>query len=91
VTDGEQVVAYNEKPRKRFLICSGIALFDPVAMRVARTLAQPFGLADLVSACLRSGCSVTHWLHEAYWIDVNTPELLAQARAETVQPELATS
>jgi NDP-sugar pyrophosphorylase family protein len=23
---------------------------------------------------------VTHWMHEAYWIDVNTPELLEQAR-----------
>jgi len=91
VNDGHRVVAYNEKPRKRFLICSGIALFDPTAMGVARTLPQPFGLADLVSGCLQAGCSVNHWLHEAYWIDVNTPELLARARAESANPELALS
>jgi hypothetical protein len=60
-------------------------------MGVARTLPQPFGLADLVSGCLRVGCSVNHWLHEAYWIDVNTPELLARARAESANPELALS
>lgn len=91
VDEGHRVVAYNEKPKKRFLICSGIALFDPTAMRVARTLPQPYGLSDLVSGCLRAGCSVSHWLHEAYWIDVNTPELLARARAENAQLELAAS
>jgi NDP-sugar pyrophosphorylase family protein len=80
VVDGDAVKGYLEKPRKAFLICSGIALFDARAMRVARTLARPFGLSGLVLAALADGCRVTHWQHRAYWIDVNTPELLARAR-----------
>jgi NDP-sugar pyrophosphorylase family protein len=82
VVDGDTVQGYLEKPRKAFLICSGIALFDARAMRVARGLARPFGLSDLVLATLSTGCSVTHWHHRAYWIDVNTPELLARARED---------
>ncbi len=91
VVDGDTVQGYLEKPRKAFLICSGIALFDPRAMRVARALPRPFGLSDLVLATLSAGCSVTHWHHRAYWIDVNTPELLARARedAEGASPPAA--
>jgi NDP-sugar pyrophosphorylase family protein len=47
---------------------------------LAQRVATPFGLADLINASLQAGYSVTHWMHEAYWIDVNTPELLEQAR-----------
>jgi NDP-mannose synthase len=82
VVEGDAVQGYSEKPRKRFLICSGIALFDANAMAVARRMPRPFGISDLVSTSLREGCSVTHWLHEAYWIDVNTPELLTRARED---------
>jgi NDP-sugar pyrophosphorylase family protein len=80
LVDGDAVRGYQEKPRKAFLICSGIAIFDARAMRVARELPRPFGISNLVLATLSAGCSVTHWLHGAYWIDVNTPELLARAR-----------
>lgn len=80
VAEGDTVKGYLEKPRKAFLICSGIAMFDARAMRVARDLAKPFGLSDVVVAALSAGCHVTHWDHRAYWIDVNTPELLARAR-----------
>lgn len=82
LTEGERVEGYVEKPRKRFLICSGIAIFEPKILSLARTLATPFGLVDLINACLQAGFSVTHWMHEAYWIDVNTPELLQQARED---------
>jgi NDP-sugar pyrophosphorylase family protein len=82
VVEGDTVRGYVEKPRKAFLICSGIALFDARAMAVARTLARPFGISNLVAATISAGCSVTHWEHRAYWIDVNTPELLARARDE---------
>jgi NDP-sugar pyrophosphorylase family protein len=80
LVDGDTVRGYQEKPRKAFLICSGIAIFDARAMRVARELPRPYGISNLVLAMLSAGCSVTHWLHGAYWIDVNTPELLARAR-----------
>jgi NDP-sugar pyrophosphorylase family protein len=80
VTDGARVERYVEKPRKQFLICSGVALFEPRVLELAKTLPTPFGLVDLINACLKVGYSVTHWMHDAYWIDVNTPELLQQAR-----------
>jgi len=82
ITEGSRVCGYIEKPRKRFLICSGIAVFEPRILELARTLQTPFGLVDLITACLQAGYAVTHWIHEAYWIDVNTPELLEQARSD---------
>lgn len=84
LTEGDRVRGYQEKPRKRFLICSGIVVLEPAAMRVARSIPTPYGLSDLINATLHGGCTVTHWLHEAYWIDVNTPELLARARQEAM-------
>lgn len=82
ITEGPRVCGYVEKPRKQFLICSGIAVFEPRILELARSVATPFGLADLINASLQAGYSVTHWMHESYWIDVNTPELLEQARTD---------
>jgi NDP-sugar pyrophosphorylase family protein len=82
VVAGDEVQRYHEKPRKQFLICSGVAIFSPRALEVARTLPRPFGLVDLVNASLDAGCRATHWQHGSYWIDVNTPELLDQARRD---------
>lgn len=79
---GEQVFGYREKPRRQFLMCSGIAVFDAEAMAVARALPRPYGLSNLVMAAIDAGCRVTHWLHGAYWIGVNTPELLERARGD---------
>ncbi len=85
ITEGERVRGYVEKPRKQFLICSGIAVFEPRILEIARSLTPPFGLVDVINASLQAGCPVTHWLHETYWIDVNTPELLEQARSDAAK------
>jgi NDP-sugar pyrophosphorylase family protein len=82
VVAGDEVQRYQEKPRKQFLICSGIAVFSPRALEVARTLPRPFGLVDLVNTALEAGCRVTHWQHGSYWLDINTPELLDQAHRD---------
>lgn len=82
VVQGEQVFGYREKPRRQFLMCSGIGVFDARAMAVARALPRPYGLSNLVMAAIEAGCRVTHWLHESYWIGVNTPELLDRARGD---------
>jgi NDP-sugar pyrophosphorylase family protein len=82
VVEGDDVRRYQEKPRKQFLICSGVAIFSPRALDVARMLPRPFGLVDLVNAVLDAGYRVTHWQHGSYWIDINTPELLEQARRD---------
>ena len=83
--DGDDVRGYLEKPRKSFLICSGIAIFDARAIAVARAMPRPYGISNLVLAAIDAGCSVTHWLHGAYWIDVNTPELLERARGDAAR------
>lgn len=82
VTSGRRVREYREKPLKQFLICSGIALFEPRVIEVARGLPRPFGLVDIVNGAISAGCEVTHWEHGSYWIDVNTPELLERARKD---------
>ena len=41
----------------------------------------PFGFPDLVSAAIRQGYQVRHWRHDAFWVDVNSPETLAEAEA----------
>ena len=78
--NGDDVRRYCEKPTKQFLICSGVVALEPVVIDVARQLPRPFGLSDLVNAALDARCTVTHWLHRSFWIDVNTPELLERAR-----------
>ena len=79
-TQGIEVIAYLEKPVKQFLICSGIALFEPQALAHADAEA-PAGLADVVTGALAAGLTVTHWLHGADWMDVNSPAEIAEAEA----------
>ena len=78
--DGDRVTAYLEKPVKRFLICSGIALFEPAALAAIDPNAET-GLADLVNRAIAAGFAVEHWRHGARWIDVNTAEDAAAAEA----------
>jgi NDP-sugar pyrophosphorylase family protein len=78
VVANDEVVDYLEKPEKRFLICSGIAVFEPHALRVIDP-ATPTGIANLVRAAIARGLRVTHWLHGAFWMDVNSPEDLVTA------------
>jgi NDP-mannose synthase len=73
IAQGDQVLGYREKPIKRFLICSGIAVLEPSAVGLLRR-AEPAGFPELVGNCLEAGLSVRHWQHHALWIDVNTPD-----------------
>ena len=79
VVEGERVVGYREKPEKRFLICSGIGVFRRETLGVLPTDGRPSGLVDLVTAVLDRGFVVAHWEHGAFWMDVNSPELLREA------------
>lgn len=78
LVEGERVVGYLEKPWKRFLICSGVAVLEPEVLRCADP-SRPVGLSDLVGAALARGLVVRHWEHGAFWMDVNSPEDLARA------------
>jgi NDP-mannose synthase len=86
VTSGDWVLDYMEKPEKRFLICSGIAVFEPQALDLIEP-GRPTGMADLVRAAVARGFHVAHWLHGAFWMDVNAPEDLTAANAAVAKLE----
>ena len=79
--DGDYVSDYREKPVKQFLICSGIAVFEPDIVRLIDP-ARPFGISDLVKAALAKSMKVAHWTHGAFWVDVNNQEALELAEKE---------
>jgi NDP-sugar pyrophosphorylase family protein len=81
VTSGDVVVAYREKPEKVFTICSGIAVFESSFLRQC-ALEPPAGLVDVVSCAIEGELGVAHWMHNAWWIDVNTREALRTAERE---------
>jgi NDP-sugar pyrophosphorylase family protein len=81
ITIGEEVVGYREKPRKSFLICSGVAVLEPEVLRQATTLAPPIGISDLVTKALHADLRVVHWPHGAFWLDVNSLDALERANA----------
>ncbi len=78
VVEGDRVVEYREKPEKRFLICSGIAVFEPHVVDLVWN-DRPMGISDLITVALGRGQEVVHWMHHSRWIDVNSPEDLRQA------------
>jgi len=78
---GDIVSKYDEKPIKRYLICSGIAVLGPNVLQAAKKLPIPFGLSDLIQFAINASYQVSHWTHGSTWIDVNTPKALQEARA----------
>jgi NDP-sugar pyrophosphorylase family protein len=83
IVEDERVVGYKEKPIKNFLICSGIAVFEPCVLDLI-DLSVATGISDLISAAIAASLKVTHWTHGAFWMDINTPELM-----ETAERQLA--
>jgi NDP-sugar pyrophosphorylase family protein len=82
--DGDTVHGYEERPRKDFLICSGIAMLDARAMAVARALPRTYGVAELLRALLEGDCRVTHWLHGTRWIVNEDAERAVHEYAEPI-------
>jgi NDP-sugar pyrophosphorylase family protein len=78
VVRDREVIGYNEKPSKTFLICSGIGVFEPgVVCLVQREGLR--GLSDWITSAIAAGFRVTHWVHRAFWRDVNSLEALREA------------
>ena len=78
VAEGDRVIDYREKPEYQFLICSGIMAVEPEVLSLLPKEGA-VGMNRLVMLAVESGLTVTHWTHNADWIDVNTPELLSSA------------
>jgi NDP-sugar pyrophosphorylase family protein len=81
IVENNKVVGYKEKPVKHFLICSGIAVFEPCVLNLI-DLSAPTGISDLISAAIAASLKVTHWTHGAFWMDINTPELMETAERQ---------
>ena len=78
VVEGDRVLRYLEKPVKRFLICSGIAVIEShIISLIDKTV--PMGLDELVEKAISQGFHTTHWVHGAFWMDINDLDLLKQA------------
>jgi NDP-sugar pyrophosphorylase family protein len=88
VVAGDTVTDYQEKPLKRFLICSGIAVFEPQVLDLIDG-SRPFGISDLIRTALQQRMHVVHWTHGAFWMDINTPEAKEQAEAELTRMQVA--
>jgi mannose-1-phosphate guanylyltransferase len=82
-----QVIDYQEKPLKKFLICSGIAVFEPPVLQLLDPT-RPAGISTLIQAALANNMKVAHWIHGAFWMDINTPEALEVAEKELAQRAL---
>jgi len=81
----ERVTDYQEKPAREFLACSGIAVFEPEVIALARELPRPFGISDLIQASLDRKLSITHWAHGAFWRDVNTKDELQETEVKLTE------
>ena len=75
---GDTVTGYAEKPLKKFLICSGIGIFNPETLQLIPENI-PSGISDLISNSILSGYTVSHWLHNTFWMDINSLEALEEA------------
>jgi NDP-sugar pyrophosphorylase family protein len=78
IAENDRVLHYREKPEYEFLICSGIMAIEPEVLRLLPKEGA-LGMNRLVMLAVEAGLLVTHWNHNAAWIDVNTPELLDTA------------
>jgi NDP-sugar pyrophosphorylase family protein len=79
VVDDGRVLDYREKPMRRSLICSGVLVAAPRAIRQIDSLGSEVGLVDLVRSCIRLGLKVESWHHDALWLDINSEETLQRA------------
>jgi hypothetical protein len=80
------VADYQEKPVKHFLICSGMAVFEPEVLDLIDPN-RPCGISDLIKAALAHSFKVAHWTHGAFWVDVNDRDALRRAETELSRRE----
>jgi NDP-sugar pyrophosphorylase family protein len=82
LVQGNQVTDYCEKPLKTFLICSGIAVFEPPVLELLGR-SHRVGMSELIKSALAKDMKVAHWLHEGpIWVDINSVEALEIAERE---------
>jgi NDP-sugar pyrophosphorylase family protein len=79
LTEGNLVSGYVEKPEKRFLVCSGIAVFDHQLTTLLGSCTGAVGIFDLIPRAIVAGLKVAYWSHNARWIDVNSSQDIERA------------
>lgn len=81
LVNDSQVTGYLEKPKKQFLICSGIGIFNPEVFDLIMSDSVT-GISDLIVSAIEHYKRVDHWVHGAFWMDINTPDALEKANRE---------
>jgi NDP-sugar pyrophosphorylase family protein len=76
--EGGRVTAYDEKPPRRTLIGSGVAVLGAAAL-AAIPPRGPVGIAQIARRLLEEGWHVREHRHVAPWVDVNDAEALERA------------
>jgi len=76
--DGGRVIGYDEKPPRRTLIASGVAVLGEAALAVIPPRG-PVGIAAVARRLLDEGRDVREHRHSAPWMDVNDAEALERA------------
>jgi NDP-mannose synthase len=79
--DGDQVIAYREKPSFVIRVCSAISVLRSEALRKLNS-GETLGLPAFANRLLENGTPVRAYHHDAPWIDVN--DLAAVERAEAL-------
>lgn len=82
VVEDTRVVAYEEKPLKRFRIGSGVAVIAPRLLEFVRGSTGRLGIFDVANGALAAGFDVRHWEHQSRWFDVNSEAQLRAAELE---------
>jgi dTDP-glucose pyrophosphorylase len=81
-TDGNRVVALDEKPPSQWLVNAGVYAVAPhVAARVGR--GEELSMPHLVAECLAKDETVAACRVGDDWLDIGTPETLRLARGES--------
>jgi NDP-sugar pyrophosphorylase family protein len=84
--EDNRVIGYEEKPLKRFRICSGFAVIAPPLLEFVRGGNGPLGIVDVANNALASGFDVRHWEHQSRWFDINSEAQLRAAELEFAEP-----
>jgi dTDP-glucose pyrophosphorylase len=67
---GNQVIAFREKPTFPVLVCSGVYVLGREALDLLPR-GEPCGAPALIDRLLAAGRTITPYVHQAAWIDVN--------------------
>jgi len=81
VTQGDQLIDFQEKPRQLYLVNAGVYVIDPRALDLIK-VCEHIDMPSLLKRAKDAGHKVAvHQIHD-FWMDVGHPEALIKAESE---------